>query len=69
MASHDPAGMMSDKEGTGRLARNESFFPTHARLRECRRLNSATCPEMYKFTLGFKGVVMGAGPAADELSR
>ena len=69
MASHDPpsltAGMMSDKEGTVRLARKESFIKLSIGC-----VNShPEVQNIHNSTLGFMGVVMGLGLAADEPSR
>ena len=69
MASHDPPslrdGMMSDKEGTVRLARKESFIKLSIGCVD----SHPDVPNIHRSTLGFKGVVMGLGLAADEPSR
>ena len=56
--------MMSDKEGTVRLARKESF----TKLRIGCVDSHPDLPNIHRSTLGFKGVVMGLGLAADEQS-
>ena len=65
MASHDPPslppslrdGMMSDKEGTVRLAREESSIKLSIGCVD----SHPDGPNIHRSTLGFKGVVMGAG--------
>ena len=69
MASHDlPSlrdGMMSDKEGTVRLARKESFNKLSTGCVD----SQPDVHNIHKSTSGFKGVVIGLGLAADEPSR
>ena len=57
--------MMSDKEGTVRLARKEILIKLSIGCVD----SHPDAPNIHRSTPGFKGVVMGLGLAADEPSR